>query len=86
MSIHETDNWTSFRWDSDKIVDLLARTNKAVGFLAGRLSTIGFDNQMAATVESVTYDVVASSEIEGVTLNTVEVRSSVARKLETEVL
>ena len=41
---------------------------------------------MAATVESVTYDVVASSEIEGVTLNTVEVRSSVARKLETEVL
>lgn len=81
MFIHETDNWTSFRWDSDKIVDLLARTNKAVGFLAGRLSTIGFDNQMAATVESVTHDVVASSEIEGITLNTVEVRSSVARKL-----
>lgn len=81
MFIHETDNWTSFRWDSDKIVDLLARTNKAVGFLAGRLSTIGFDNQMAVTVESVTHDVVASSEIEGITLNTVEVRSSVARKL-----
>lgn len=81
MFIHETDNWTSFRWDSDKIADLLARTNKAVGFLAGRLSTIGFDNQMAATVESVTHDVVSSSEIEGVTLNTAEVRSSVARKL-----
>lgn len=86
MFIHETDNWTSFRWDSDKIVDLLARMNKTVGFLAGRLSTIGFDNQMTATVESVTHDVVASSEIEGVTLNTVKVRSSVARKLETEIL
>lgn len=81
MFIHETDNWTSFRWDSDKITDLLIRTNKAIGFLAGRLSTIGFDNQMAATVESVTHDVVSSSEIEGVTLNTAEVRSSVARKL-----
>lgn len=46
-------------------LDLLARTNKTVGFFAGRLSTIGFDNQMAATVESVTYDVVASSEMEG---------------------
>lgn len=46
-------------------LDLLARTNKAVVFFAGRLSTIGFDNQMAATVESVTYDVVASSEMEG---------------------
>lgn len=45
MFIHETDNWTSFRWDSDKIVDLLARTNKAVGFLAGRLSTIGLRSQ-----------------------------------------
>lgn len=81
MFIHETDNWTSFRWESDKIADLLARTNKAVGFLAGRLSTLGFDNQMAATVESVTHDVVSSSEIEGVALNTAEVRSSVARKL-----
>lgn len=81
MFIHEAENWTLFRWDKDKITELLARTNKAIGFLAGRLSTIGFDNQMAATVESVTHDVVSSSEIEGITLNTAEVRSSVARKL-----
>lgn len=81
MFIHETVDWPSFRWDKDKIADSLARTNRAVGFLAGRLSTIGFENQMAATVESVTHDVVSSSEIEGITLNTAEVRSSVARKL-----
>lgn len=81
MFIHEAENWTLFRWDKDKITELLARTNKVIGFLAGRLSTIGFDNQMAATVESVTHDVVSSSEIEGITLNTAEVRSSVARKL-----
>lgn len=42
---------------------------------------LGFDSQLAATVESVTHDIIASSEIEGVTLNTDEVRSSVARRL-----
>lgn len=36
---------------------------------------------MAAIVEAVTHDVVSSSEIEGIILNTAEVRSSVARKL-----
>lgn len=81
MFIHETASWPTFRWDKDRIADVLSRTERAIGFLAGRLSTIGFDNQMAATVESVTHDVVSSSEIEGVTLNTAEVRSSVARKL-----
>ena len=81
MFIHEQNDWTSFRWDSARIEEVLARANRSIGFLAGRLSTIGFDNQMTATVESVTHDVVASSEIEGIMLNTAEVRSSVARKL-----
>jgi len=81
MFIHEIENWTSFRWNAVRLSEPIARTNKAIGYLAGRLSTIGFDNQMAATVEAVTHDVVSSSEIEGITLNTAEVRSSVARKL-----
>ncbi|WP_448780881.1 DUF4172 domain-containing protein [Bacteroides congonensis] len=81
MFIHEIENWTSFRWNADSLSDAIARTNRAIGYLTGRLSTIGFDSQMAATVEAVTHDVVSSSEIEGITLNTEEVRSSVARKL-----
>ena len=81
MFIHEIENWTSFRWNAVRLSEPIARTNKAIGYLAGRLSTIGFDNQMAATVEAVTHDGVSSSEIEGITLNTAEVRSSVARKL-----
>lgn len=52
-----------------------------LGYLAGRMAAIGFDSQLAATVDSVTNDVVASSEIEGIKLNTDQVRSSVARKL-----
>ena len=81
MFIHEIENWTSFRWNADSLSDAIARTNRAIGYLTGRLSTIGFDSQMVATVEAVTHDVVSSSEIEGITLNTEEVRSSVARKL-----
>lgn len=60
---------------------LLARVNRAAGFLSGRLSVVGFDTQMVAAVETFTHDIVASSEIEGVSLNTDQVRSSVARRM-----
>lgn len=80
MFIHEQSNWPSFTWDHDKIDILQQDAMRRMGYLAGRMSAIGFDSQLAATVESVTSDVVASSQIEGVRLDTDEVRSSVARK------
>lgn len=81
MFIHEHDNWTDFRWDKDTIEPLQLQAMHRIGYLAGRMAAIGFDSRLAATVEAVTNDVVASSEIEGVKLDTDEVRSSVARKL-----
>ncbi len=80
MFIHEVDNWTNFRWQTDRIDALQLQAMHRLGYLAGRMAALGFDNQLAATVEAVTNDVVASSEIEGVRLDTDEVRSSVARK------
>jgi len=80
MFIHECDNWTQFRWNQDAIDALHLQAMHRLGYLAGRMAAIGFDSQLAATVEAVTNDVVASSEIEGVRLDTDEVRSSVARK------
>jgi Fic family protein len=59
----------------------LAAVNKAAGFLEGMLSAIGFDIRQRAAVEAYTHDIVASSEIEGVILNTDQVRSSVARRM-----
>lgn len=47
----------------------------------GRLGVIGFNDKMSAVVESISHDIIASSEIEGVELNNEQVRSSVARKL-----
>ena len=81
MFIHEREDWNSFRWDSEKIEALHLKAMHRLGYLAGRMASIGFDNQVMATVEAVTNDVVASSEIEGVRLDTDEVRSSVARNL-----
>lgn len=80
MFIHEYDDWTHFRWDTDAVGALQLRAMHRLGYLAGRMAAIGFDSQLSATVEAVTNDVVASSEIEGVRLDTDEVRSSVARK------
>lgn len=80
MFIHEYDNWTNFRWDGATVDTLHLKAIHALGYLAGRMAAIGFDCRLAATVEAVTNDVVASSEIEGISLDTDEVRSSVARK------
>lgn len=80
MFIHELENWTDFRWDSEVVNSLQLQAMHRLGYLVGRMTAIGFDTQLAATVEAVTNDVVASSEIEGVRLDTDEVRSSVARK------
>ena len=80
MFIHEHDTWPNFRWDTKAIDALQLQAMHRLGYLAGRMAAIGFDNQLSATVEAVTNDVVASSEIEGIRLDTDEVRSSVANK------
>ena len=81
MYIHQSEGWPHFTWDKSRIDSQLAVVNKAAGFLEGRLSAIGFDVQQRAAVEALTHDIVASSEIEGVILNSDQVRSSVARRM-----
>ena len=72
---------SQFVWNHEKVDAKLAEVSQALGYLHGRLSMIGFDEQLKATAESVTQDIVCSSEIEGVTLNPKSVCSSVARRL-----
>jgi len=40
MFVHEIENWMSFKWNAVRLSESIARTNKAIGYLAGRLSTI----------------------------------------------
>ena len=81
MYIHELENWTDFRWDDKEIALLLDEVTREQGKLYGRLSGLGFESQLQATTENLTRDIVYSSEIEGISLNANEVRSSIARRL-----
>ena len=81
MFIHERDNWTRFRWDDSRVSLLQEQVCRKQGMLYGRLSSLGFDSKLRAMAENLTYDVVYSSEIEGIRLNVDQVRSSIARKL-----
>ncbi|MDO5035902.1 MAG: Fic family protein [Porphyromonas sp.] len=81
MYIHERDDWTAFRWDATELAIIQEEVNRKQGLLYGKLASLGFDNKLQAMAENLTYDVVYSSEIEGVRLNIDEVRSSIAQKL-----
>lgn len=81
MYIHEQGNWPNFRWNDKDIALLLDEVTREQGKLYGRLSGFGFENQLQATAENMTRDVVTSSEIEGISLNAEEVRSSISRRL-----
>ena len=81
MYIHERENWTNFRWDASEVSLLQEKVFRKQGLLYGRLSSLGFDSKLRAMAENLTYDVVYSSEIEGIRLNVDQVRSSIARKL-----
>ncbi len=81
MYIHERDDWATFQWDASVLTTVLERVGRKQGLLYGRLASLGFDSKLKAMAENLTYDVVYSSEIEGIRLNVDEVRSSIARKL-----
>ena len=81
MYLHERDNWTAFKWDATSLTAILEEVSRKQGLLYGSLSLLGFDSKLRAMAENLTYDVVYSSEIEGVRLNVDEVRSSIARRL-----
>ena len=81
MYMHETDSWPIFTWDRTRTDPKLAAINKATGYLDGILSAIGFDVKERAAVEVYTHDIVASSEIEGLLINSDQVRSYIARRM-----
>ena len=81
MYIHERENWTNFHWDASEVSLIQEKVFRMQGLLYGRLSSLGFDSKLRAMAENLTYDVVYSSEIEGIRLNMDQVRSSIARRL-----
>ena len=79
--IHELPDWPHFKWDSKKLAEQLAAVRNRQGKLTGRMEALGFKLRAEANLQTVTEEVIKSSEIEGEMLNRDQVRSSVARRL-----
>lgn len=79
--IHQQKEWPNFTWNNNEIVNLLSETRNLQGRLIGKMETLGFDLRNEAQLDTLTLDVLKSSEIEGEILNSDQVRSSIARKL-----
>lgn len=83
--IHLSKNWPAFKWQDDKILSPLATVRHKQGRLLGKLEGLGFRLREEATLETLTQDVIKSSEIEGEKLPADQVRSSIARRLGIEI-
>jgi Fic family protein len=81
LYIHQRPDWPRFHWAQDALAAPLAQIRHRQGRLLGRMEGLGFALQKEAELETLTLDVLKSSEIEGEQLNPEQVRSSIARRL-----
>jgi len=79
--IYQKKEWPHFKWDNGKIIDLLGEVRNMQGRILGRMESLGFELKREAFLDTVTLEVLKSSEIEGEMLSQEQVRSSVARHL-----
>jgi Fic family protein len=79
--IHELPRWPDFQWDQATLTSLLADVRHRQGRLLGRMEGLGFLLRNEAVLQTLTQDVLKSSEIEGEVLDPDQVRSSIARRL-----
>lgn len=83
--IHQKDNWPEFTWNSNEFLNFLSEARNLQGRLIGKMETLGFELRNEALLDTLTLDVIKSSEIEGEYLNPDQVRSSIARRLGMEI-
>lgn len=79
--IHNRSDWPNFDYDRESLTERLSAIRHQQGRLLGRMETLGFKLQQEAVLQTLTEDVLKSSEIEGEKLNAEQVRSSIARRL-----
>lgn len=81
MYIWEHEDWPKLVWQDAAIAAPLAAVRHDQGRLVGRMETLGFKLREEAVLQTLTQDVVKTSEIEGELLDSAQVRSSIARRL-----
>ena len=81
MYIYQNVDWPNFTWDNDRLLSTLSSVRNLQGKIIGKMEAIGFSLRNEAVLETLTLDVIKSTEIEGEILNPDQVRSSVAKRL-----
>lgn len=79
--IWQQSDWPNWRYDLTRLAAPLAMVRHVQGHLLGRMESLGFKLRDEAWLQTLTQDVVKTSEIEGERLDTEQVRSSIARRL-----
>jgi len=79
--IYQQKEWPHFTWTDEKFSALLINVRHQQGKLLGQMESLGFNLQSEANLQTLTLDVLKSSEIEGEFLDAAQVRSSIARRL-----
>ncbi len=79
--IYDQPLWPNFHWSSETLGVSLAAVRHRQGRLIGRMEAMGFPLRAEAVLQTLTADVLKSSEIEGEHLDQAQVRSSIARRL-----
>jgi Fic family protein len=85
MYIYQRKQWPHFRWDELKLSSLLVHVRHQQGRILGKMGSLGFALQAEANLQTLTLDVIKSSEIEGEILPADQVRSSLAKRLAIDV-
>lgn len=86
MYIYQKKNWPKFNWDNEILLATLGEVRNLQGKLIGSMEFLGFDLKSEATLETLTLDIIKSTEIEGEILNPEQVRSSLATRLGIEIV
>ena len=68
--IWQNSEYPNFTYDKELILPLLSNVRLKQGMLLGKMQQLGFENSQYAVLNILTEDVIKSSEIEGLKLNT----------------
>ncbi len=78
---HHRPGWPNFSWLQQSLAETLATVRHSQGRLVGHMQALGFNLREEANLQTLTTNVLKTSEIEGERLDAEMVRSSIARRL-----
>jgi len=84
--IYESKKWPHFVWNTEPIALILEQVRFKQGRFIGKMEALGFNLKDEAVLQTLTEDVLKTSEIEGEKLDRNQVRSSLATRLGMDII